>query len=172
MAEAQLRATSLLTQKDKSKLNYNGYRYTVDRVKDATTYWRCEDRKCRGRVIQRGDTYEETKVHNHAPDPAMSRVLNDEPKSTNGLEAWHRRFGCIIGKSHPNVYEFIAKLKEEQSYTEYRIDKIFAGEDPVKINRKDKQIANRLKRIVSEFHQNPSVIEYLRGCGHNFNFQI
>jgi hypothetical protein len=78
MAEAQLRAsrsTFLTTQKGKKKLSLNGFRYTIDRTRDSTTYWKCETRECRGRVIQRNDSeYDESKEHNHAPDPAQSLV--------------------------------------------------------------------------------------------------
>lgn len=35
------------------------------------------------------------------------RVLNDEPRTTNRLEGWHRRFSQIVAKAHPNIYNFI-----------------------------------------------------------------
>ena len=98
------------------------------------------------------------------------RVAADEPKTTNSLEAWHRRFQIIIGKSHPNIYEFITKLKAEQSYTDFRLDKIYAGEDPVKIKRKTITQTQRLKNIVMKYENYPDVLEYLRGCARNFEF--
>jgi hypothetical protein len=98
------------------------------------------------------------------------RVLADEPKTTNSLEAWHRRFQIIIGKSHPNIYEFITKLKSEQSYTDFRLDKIYAGEDPIKIKRKAKTQTQRLKTVVQKYDDYLTVFEYLRGCARNFEF--
>ena len=41
------------------------------------------------------------------------RVLNDEPRTTNKLEGWHRRFSTIGAKSHPNTYDFIGHLRSE-----------------------------------------------------------
>jgi hypothetical protein len=73
------------------------------------------------------------------------RVLKDEPKSTNSLEAWHRRFGIIVGKSHPNIFEFISKLKTEQSYTECRVDKLYAGDDPLKVKKKNASVPGKAK---------------------------
>jgi hypothetical protein len=92
--------------------------------------------------------------------------LEDEPKSTNSLEAWHR-FGIIIEKSHPNIYEFISKLQTEQSYTECRVDKLYAV-----IKKKALQHQAKSKKIVSDYNNYPSVIEYLRGCSHNFYFYV
>ena len=34
------------------------------------------------------------------------RVLNDEPRTTNMLEGWHRRFSTVLTKHHPNIYDF------------------------------------------------------------------
>jgi hypothetical protein len=54
-----------------------------------------------------------------------------------------------------NIYEFInkLKLKEEQSFTEYRVDRLYAGEDPVKMKNKHKKHAARLQRIVESYNE-------------------
>ena len=41
------------------------------------------------------------------------RVLNDEPRTTNMLEGWHRRFSTVVAKHHPNIYDFIGCLRAE-----------------------------------------------------------
>jgi hypothetical protein len=75
MAQAQLRAASFLkTQKGKDKLSLHGFRYIIDKKSGTTTYWKCEVRDCRGRVIQCSEDYSESKEHNHAPDAALSVV--------------------------------------------------------------------------------------------------
>lgn len=57
-------------------------------------------------------------------------VLEDEPRTTNALEAWHRRFSHIVGKCHPNVYEFIQRLKEEEAHTNMVLGQLIAGKTP------------------------------------------
>jgi hypothetical protein len=100
------------------------------------------------------------------------RVVAGEPKTTNSLEAWHRRFNVIIGKSHPNIFEFITRLKAEQSYTELRVDKIYAGNDPIRVKRKQKTQINRVKTIVSNYADYPDIIQFLKGCAHNIEFHV
>jgi hypothetical protein len=46
------------------------------------------------------------------------RVLNQDPRTNDFLEGWHRRFGSIVGVAHPDVYKFIASLKSEQAWSE------------------------------------------------------
>ena len=52
------------------------------------------------------------------------RVLNDEPRTTNMLEGWHRRFSSIVAKHHPNIYDFIGCLRSEQFRTETQVNKL------------------------------------------------
>lgn len=52
------------------------------------------------------------------------RTQVNELRTTNKLEGWHQHFGQFVGKSNPNVYEFITRLKEEQTHREFRITSI------------------------------------------------
>jgi Pyruvate/2-oxoacid:ferredoxin oxidoreductase delta subunit len=60
-----------------------------------------------------------------------------------------------------NIYEFInkLKLKEEQSFTEYRVDRLYAGEDPVKMKNKHKKHAARLNNLFKQFKINTMVVQ-------------
>ena len=45
------------------------------------------------------------------------RVLDGEPRTNNLIEGWHRRFQVIVNKSHPNIHEFMKRLKVlQESY--------------------------------------------------------
>lgn len=75
MAQAQIAASSVLqTIRGRNKLAFNGYLYNQDRTRGATVYWRCEDRTCRGRIIEIEGDFRETSDHNHAPDPCKIEV--------------------------------------------------------------------------------------------------
>lgn len=50
--------------------------------------------------------------------PAMwsvyERTLENEPRTTNFLEGWHRRIQSILGHAHPNIWKFLQFLQGEQ----------------------------------------------------------
>ena len=67
-------ATFTTTQRGKPKLCLNGYRYIVDVRRGSKTYWKCEEKNCKGRVLNEGEEYVERKDHSHAPDVAVTEV--------------------------------------------------------------------------------------------------
>ena len=67
------------------------------------------------------------------------RVLNDEPRTTNMLEGWHRRFSTVVAKYYPNIYDFISCFRGEQARTETVISKLLMGEVP-KATKKDGKV--------------------------------
>jgi hypothetical protein len=97
------------------------------------------------------------------------RTSSSEPRTTNKLEGWHRRFAQIIGKSHPNVFEFISRLKEEQSHTEFKIEQYMAGVQPPSSRSSVVKNNKRLLKVVTNI-ESMSVPEYLRGVAHNITY--
>lgn len=89
------------------------------------------------------------------------RVLNDEPRTTNMLEGWHRRFGELVAKYHPYIYDFIGCLRSEQSRTDTVIGKLLMGNAPQGMRKAEKDKTARLKNIVGKFEEREP-IEYLR----------
>ena len=66
------------TTKGKKCLLFDEYRYMRDRIRNTTTYWRCEKAgdSCPGRAVQRGE--EEpviTSPHNHDPNKEKNEIL-------------------------------------------------------------------------------------------------
>lgn len=53
-------------------------------------------------------------------------VLN-LPRTQNKLESWHRRLGCLVGKSHTGLYNLIGNLKIEQTVVTETINSIIGG---------------------------------------------
>ena len=97
------------------------------------------------------------------------RVVLDMPRTTNKLEGWHRRFSSIMAKHHPNIYEFIGKLKEEQHHTEMSIMQLLSGAKlkapkPYTIAKEQ-----RIKTVVQSYHSR-DIIDYLRGVAHNIRY--
>lgn len=79
------------------------------------------------------------------------RVLSHDPRTTNFLEGWHRRFSCVVGVSHPDIYKFIASLKGEQARTEMIIGALVRGEEPDGPRKKEITKNKIIYSIVSTF---------------------
>lgn len=103
-----------------------------------------------------------------------SRALADEPRTTNALEGWHRRFGKIIDKSHPHFYEFYDKLLQEEAYTELLAEQLLAGDqNPVRASKAQERKNKRLHALIERYladGEAADVGHFLRGCAHNICF--
>ena len=79
--------------------------------------------------------------------------------------------GIIMAKFQPNVYEFIDKLKGEQSQTDMIINQLIAGQGPKTPMWKVHAANKRLSRIVSEYTERP-VLEFLQGIAMNVRYWL
>ncbi len=52
---------------------------------------------------------------------------NNSFRTNNHLEGWHNRLKRVIGKAHPNVYEFVEVIQKEQTATEVFLTQLEAG---------------------------------------------
>jgi hypothetical protein len=51
------------------------------------------------------------------------RVLNCEPRTSNGIESWHCQLSNTVEASHPTLWKLIADLKNEMILSEQKIDR-------------------------------------------------
>ena len=51
---------------------------------------------------------------------------NEDYRTNNHLEGWQKRLKCLVGKTHPNIYEFVEVIKE-QTATEFLLLQLSAG---------------------------------------------
>ena len=57
------------------KVAYKGYVYQLDKEKDQTGYWKCENRKdCRGRLTLTNGIVTKEKSHSYVPDTAADKI--------------------------------------------------------------------------------------------------
>ena len=100
-----------------------------------------------------------------------NRVLEGEPRTTGMVEAWHRRFGTVVNKSHPSIWQLLINLQSEQIHTETVTDKLMAGEPLPKSNKDQEKRNERLHTIVSAYDERKEdIIGYLKGCTYNFDY--
>lgn len=97
-------------------------------------------------------------------------VNEDLPKTNNSVEGWHRGFDQQVSSNHPNIWKFIEALQREQSLNELKIEQYVSGEEPPRSQKRYRDCADRIKRLVSNFDIQGDIVGYLRGIAHNFNF--
>ena len=49
------------------------------------------------------------------------------PRTQNFVEAWHRRWGALVGTAHLGVYKIIKELQKEQNRVELDVESILRG---------------------------------------------
>lgn len=95
------------------------------------------------------------------------RTRNNEHRTNNQVEGWHRRFQSVLSCGNPGFFTCVKALKREQMNTINKVNRLQAG-FPVK-KKKTKYVAlnNRLKKIVDE-REERTVMEFLRAIARNY----
>ena len=83
------------------------------------------------------------------------------------MEGWLRAFQHGMGFSHPTLPKFLSFLRKEQNWTEVKIARTQAGEQPRK-DTKNFKSNKRLKTVLSIYQNNR--IRSLLGLANNFEF--
>lgn len=89
------------------------------------------------------------------------------PRTNNNVEGWHNALRVFIGQNHPNIYKFIANIRDEQGIQEMRMAQTSSQQlPPVKKYRKYEE---KMLKIVQEYDRE-NVVEYLTRIAHNVAF--
>lgn len=56
-----------------------------------------------------------------------NNVINDEPRTNNSLESWHKQFASDI-HSHPDINKLLNKFREEQKSMEFLYEQLKDGD--------------------------------------------
>ena len=78
-------------------------------------------------------------------------VFGDEVRTNNRVEGWHHSFNQTVGKSHPNLFEFITALKTEQAATELTKRTAMQGAQPPATKKKYRERAAAIRTLQEEF---------------------
>lgn len=87
------------------------------------------------------------------------------PRTSNSVEAWHRRLKVVIGKPHIGVYLLISELSKELIVAKSRIEKMKAGivvPKKTKMIEKNKNLSNIMKE-----RANQDPLSFLKNIAHN-----
>ncbi|KAF4528274.1 hypothetical protein B566_EDAN011173 [Ephemera danica] len=55
-------------------------------------------------------------------------IMDDIPKTTNALEAWHRALQAHLNGFHPNVWKFFGILRKEEAAAKFCFEQLVAGQ--------------------------------------------
>ena len=75
---------------------------------------------------------------------------NIGPRTNNRLEGWHYRLNQLARKAHPNMFETIELIKNEQASTEIQTIQLTAGDS---LDPKGKAVEHdeQVKKLAAEF---------------------
>lgn len=99
-----------------------------------------------------------------------SRVLGDLPRTTNSVEAWHRRLNSLMGKPNPSLYFALDQLQREVQEIERDIERLSSGRSPEKKKNQYVEMGRRIQRVISrydEYKEDGEIVEFLKAIGHN-----
>ena len=99
-----------------------------------------------------------------------SATLEELPRTTNAVEGWHSRFNKKIGKCHPNVFEFVDRMKEEEVHFSRLYDQERAGRRIAYIKKKYSMVDKRILLIVDTYEDSPRE-EFLSAIAKNLKLQ-
>lgn len=90
------------------------------------------------------------------------------PRTQNIVEARHRRWKCVIGRSHIGAYAIIREFQREQQHIDNQVEGILRGESAPKRKKTTIDRENRIMNVVND-QVNRTLLNYVRGITHNLS---
>ncbi|XP_076031961.1 uncharacterized protein LOC143019865 [Oratosquilla oratoria] len=94
------------------------------------------------------------------------RVLDEEDRTTNAVEAWHRGLPTFLGATHPTIWKFIKGIRRIQKTKDVEIEQLVAGNAARGRRPIYERLDERIMNIVEDY-ENRDILDYLRGISHN-----
>ena len=81
-------------------------------------------------------------------------------RTTNGCESFHNQFGSMFYSTHPNIFDFLEKIKCTQTKTYL---KIRATKTPVLLAKRDREIVQKKRELQDQYKNGQlSRVEYVK----------
>ncbi len=91
-------------------------------------------------------------------------------RTNNHLEGWHNRLKRVVGKPHPNIYEFVEVIQREQTTTKVSLSQHEAGAHPSHRALRAINRDRKIKELKARFEGNSLALnEYVRGMSAHTN---
>ena len=127
-----------------------------------------------GPKLQRGENDTRVTMHKEPMFPpklwnVSDRFLNGLPTTSNHVEAWHRRFQCLLVIDHPSFYTCLHKIRQEQRRTEIQCLRLSSGFRRKRQRRSMTEHTRRLTTLVEDHRSGRKpILAFWRGVAHSF----
>jgi hypothetical protein len=91
------------------------------------------------------------------------------PRTLNFVEAWHRRWGALVGTAHSGVYKIIKELQKEQNRVELDVESILRGIPRPLQKKRDREREARIRTVFNDRDNRP-LMDFLREIAHSISF--
>ena len=117
------------------------------------------------------DYFENTWLEGGQFSPAMWCVFEcDGNRTNNHLEGWHNKFNAVISWPHPNIYQLVDVIREEQAVTELTAVQLEAGSQPPRKRRRYTAVDERLAKLKKDYTEGDKTIDqYIVGVAYNLS---
>ena len=97
------------------------------------------------------------------------RTVEDEDRTNNQIEGFHRGFQSLIGAQVPNVFRFIEVLGKQQMLKETEVQQLIGGHEPPPKRKKYQCCDERIKSILKNIGERTNC-QALKGISFCYNF--
>ena len=116
-------------------------------------------------------------------DPAWSpsewsvykRVMRRRTRTTDKIEAWHRRLQALFSRPHQDLQTFLVTIAEEWNFIEMNISKLLYGCPREEIfepkSQLEKEREDRIVRVVTTMADYEDSLDYLRNVARAMRFK-
>lgn len=120
---------------------------------------------------QFADYFSTTWLENDSYPIEMWNQYGVEHRTTNAAEGWHNKINDKVSKSHPNVFDLVKILRQEQESVDLSIVQLTNGSGEQQMKKKYRTLKARHNRLRERFEQNEiSVTQLLYAISNLYGF--
>ena len=103
------------------------------------------------------------------------RVMRRRTRTTDKIEAWHRRLQALFSRPHQNLETFLITIAEEWNFIENNISKLLYGVPREEIfepkSKSEREREERIVRVVTTMADYEDSLDYLRNVARAMRFK-
>lgn len=99
----------------------------------------------------------------------FSRIQTNLPLTNNQIEGWHHGLNRMVNSSHPSIWTFIDKIREQTSLSDLELNQVLSGIQVRKPKRFFVEKYSRIRRICLSYNQE-NISSYLTQIAYNISF--
>jgi len=102
--------------------------------------------------------------------PVVWNVYNEDVRTNNDCEGWHVRLNAAVRRHHPNIWQFMECMRQEQANTEVLQQQILTGRTSRRHKKAYRIVQKRLRRLQRRYDAGDlSAVDYITGVSHNLS---